>query len=630
MDDDRLREVAVARAAYGLIPEGLQHELSLSSAFQERAGLTQTTRITFGPDGPTVEAARLLEVVCQLHAGGARAKLQDLEGNSWTVALTLEGAEAILSRNSRKFSFKLAYAVSPSGDLRVRSFRDDADFADFMAGEAAEWRRRLEERALTDDEVLELDRELRSGPRRIAAELHGLLRQPSVTPRTLVPGERTYYERLIGGPGESVDVIAFLEGPASDVVQRRLQAGTDEGLASVLLLSAHPQAARALQKAVLARHGHVPPPDPFSRVGYIEYLATSAPPDRREVLARTRELLDGGEDFTAHCELVSALFMMVEAEFMRVGLFDEEPPFWRRLAALAHAAVLFRLMEPPFRQDASFREFLVEHSQLAFALTTILDMRREPRWWPSYGTGRQFRTELLGRIYAALTLLLQEDDPDNAAIEAERDALLRELDAPSLFMLLPGPCEGGIAPTAELDANLRASIEEGLRAEPPSVEALHQVFVHSLVFNPDLELARLAANALQRMAEKGHDPTAIAPVASLLPQLAGVAAVSRDSDLADQVRVLCRVARRQDPPQIKPSSEFEACVMAAAARVEPASYASALSEWLEELCHGPLPRADASHIARCLKLIGYREPTLWPSVAPAYNLAELVHRRDAP
>src|SRR5205823_14149961 len=86
--------------------------------------------------------------------------------------------------------------------------------------------------------------------------------------------------------------------------------------------------------------------DPLSQVGGIELglLHLEKYPELESHISEmTRALLaDDAEDKRGRLSLLSTLIVLVDGELARTGALRTKPPYWRRLAAIAQAALIQR------------------------------------------------------------------------------------------------------------------------------------------------------------------------------------------------------------------------------------------------------------------------------------------------
>lgn len=171
---------------------------------------------------------------------------------------------------------------------------------------------------------------------------------------TLVPPSRTYFERLIGAC-EATNITAYAEEVAPAVVAGLLAWDEARGAQMALLLGSHasilPESGLAdLSEETLTslaawvlRSG-----DLLSKVGAIE-MGLAALPRVPALAGPVQQLVQQileleTDDESGPLQLMMATFILVDAELSRLRILEDWPPFRRRIAALAQAGLLQRLM----------------------------------------------------------------------------------------------------------------------------------------------------------------------------------------------------------------------------------------------------------------------------------------------
>ena len=86
---------------------------------------------------------------------------------------------------------------------------------------------------------------------------------------------------------------------------------------------------------------------------------------------------------------------------MRSTISGCRPPFWRRLASIAHASVLERQIIAAGIPLAFIIEEVTKARGHLYFLQSLIDLRREPRWLPEYVLPGQLKAECIGRIAGA-------------------------------------------------------------------------------------------------------------------------------------------------------------------------------------------------------------------------------------
>src|SRR3546814_177015 len=92
--------------------------------------------------------------------------------------------------------------------------------------------------------------------------------------------------------------------------------------------------------------------------------------------------------------------------------------------------------------------------------------------------------------------------------------------------------------------------------------------------------------------------------------LAGVASASRNTALADELRVMVRKNRIDSAHPPKAQREFLIAIAAAAAHAEFDAWSAYLGKWADELAFSVLDKQDADHLLADMELLSIIEPRL--------------------
>jgi hypothetical protein len=166
--------------------------------------------------------------------------------------------------------------------------------------------------------------------------------------------------------------------------------------------------------------------DRISQLGGIErglaYL-DSIPNLESDLINLIQYFLDDDPNNVAgRLTLLSSLIVLVEGEVARAGIAKGRPPFWRRLATIAHASVLEREFNVIGMPSSEFIEWAMQSRGQLFYLQTYIDLRTEPRWLPDFALPGQLKAECIGRIaFAAHQNSAKIQTPPLKALCSRRD-----------------------------------------------------------------------------------------------------------------------------------------------------------------------------------------------------------------
>ena len=375
----------------------------------------------------------------------------------------------------------------------------------------------------------------------------------------------------------------------------------------------------------LTNHG-----DRVSQVGAIEcglrHLALF-PEIEGALVALIREVSeDQPEDASGRLRLLSGLVMLVEAEVARRGIARQRPPFWRRLACIAHAALLEREVVGEKLERGRFSEWAAGNGGLSYTMQSLVDLRQESRWFPDFILPEQLGAKFVSRILIAA-------ERHRASIEGgELGGLIWgedsvfQMDSLSLYSGVPGPLEGGVEAVVPIPSKLEASIRERLEADDLTAESFFGLVNSAVIFRADTQLSDLAARALDRVGYQFRKSNGDDEAFALLNGLAMVGAVTRSTALANGVRILARIGRRRVKESFPPDAVARVALMAAAANEGFSAWKEAVGDWVTELAFAQMSREEAIVLQQVLGVLLEIEPRLWPECGRAVAALQAVVR----
>ena len=629
MPDNELTKTEIAFVTMGLFPQSIRGSALEDRAFREELGLSVDAVIRLDKSGQQVDRSKLFAAVRQLFADStAFAEVESKDNVVWKLRLSADGESISLFTEATEISIPNFVCLHPDSIRRLGWFDREAKKYDLVDNRSRNWREILEVRSVDDEEVDQLLSEIRLTPLYVTSTIANHLREETLSIFTLVPSEIQYYDRLVGEPGDAADLKSFVEVRAKGKFEDWLRYPLD-GLKRALLLSSQAFFPAAIslggipgEELVntykwLEQHG-----DKISQLGALEVGLAHLDkfPELEPILAKMAEgfVNDEPDDPEGRLMLLCSLIVMVEGEFARTGIARNRPAYWRRLASIAHASIIERAMVAAGVQPSVIRKWAFSSRGQLYYLQSFVDLRTEPRWLPDFILPKQLKAEFLGRIYTAghvnaaklQTAQLRAylaDDPS-----APVKALLQ-----FPFAYLPGPLEGGIESVAEMPSDLVVDLKQGLEAEELTEQAFVSLVNSPLIFKLGPQLAQLAAQALRRAKYQLRKMRAENDAFSLLSGLATVAAVTRSTELADDVRILARVLRRRPGVDIAPEDALRIAMIAAASHRDKAGWCKFVGEWLTELAYEDMPHEKAANLYQIFLILSLLEPGLWETSARA-------------
>lgn len=624
---------ALARIALQLTPPLIGETLVENPKFRREYGIREDAIITFHNYGISVRRSVLYHAIRRVLSGALQKKVMNTEEQKWRLKNIGEKGELpqlSLSRGNQRIPLPSCFVVlSPDKDTRLRSLDKAASDYNLPNSASGRWRDILAKRALEDEEIAAFNDDFLDTPVKMGPSIRRKIRSGSIRLSALVPHSRRYFERLVGEYDGSTTIGDYAAGGGGKLFDHLSAWRPYDGFLFSLLLSSHPSMTAKINVDQLSRedlvrafdfldeHG-----DRISQLGAIEVGLRVLPsrPEIEQALIRLIEQIrdDDVDGQASGFKLFSALFCLVDSELSKTRLLSAEPPFYRRLAALAQAALIQRQVANLTVDVGEFSEWAFRNHGWQYYLQSLVDMRLAPRWHPEFVDARQMKADFFARILIVAKIYEQNITGSQIydLLLANKPGSLQSFsDSPNL--LLPGPLEGTEAPQRILPPKVAETIEAKLRAEVVEPLSFIPLVNFALVFPIGTSQAELAVKALKRADYHLQNIESELQLVDILNELASVAAVSRCPALADALRILIRRYRRDAEYALPIQKIINICLIAAASRAALNDWMDFVGDWLTELAFDDLKDEEGQMFHSSLRCLCHIVPELWVSCGRA-------------
>ena len=615
-----------------LYPPSIRQSVIGSKSFREKYGLTADARMTIGDNEINFKRSQFYTAARDLYKNNnAVISVFSDEGDTYSLSLEYDVSPpaVLVSSETRRIRLRPLWFLSPHVADRLEGFDTEAKQRHLVDPIILSWREKLAIAPLEDDEVDELYQELRLNPGEVANAIANEIPTGHSKTSVLVPNRAVYYDRLVGESREAADLQEFVETTAKERLSRLLSWDFVEGLKLALLMSPHSSIVAEIEISAvdepvvielfewLERHG-----DRFSQVAGIELglrLLERHGPIEPILFRMVRALLyDNPDDDGGRLALTASLAVFADGELSRIGIFRGKRPFWRRLAAIAQASIIERELLRANVPTGHFADWARTVRGQAFFLQTLTDLRLEPRWLPEFMSASQLRFEFLGRVVNAAATFrdaIRSDEFRSVLLGDESGSARSQIISQLAF--LPGPLEGTYIPQLEVPPEPTKALQEAMgRAELD--EGVLAPFVNmALVFRMEAEHAHLIAEALKKAKYQVNIGSDSEKIFSLLVGLSCIAAVTRSTELAADVRILARVLRRRAGVKLQADSLMRIGMIASAAEPESDKWAQIVGDWLTEVSFEEIDRENAMGMRSHVLMLCQLAPQLWKTCAKA-------------
>lgn len=623
------------------VPPLIQEALIEESDFRDEYGLTTDSVLSFSDSEVSVQQSGLFDAVRLVLSGVSENEVTDTKGQRWKLRnIGGEGNLPCLSLTCCTNPLPTyLIALSPHRETRLRSF--DKDVADFNLPKDASncWRNILSRRPLQDDEVEDFRNHFRDTPAAIAQAIGTEVLGGQCTVSSLVPSSLRYFERLVGAYDGSASIHDYASGTGRELINQLVLWRPYDGFLTSLYLSSHASltdeiavdmvSSKELVNAygLLVKHG-----DRVSQLGAIEvglHILPSNPEIEQPLIQLIEQIRDDNVDaMTSGFKLLSTLFCLVDGELSRIRLFSEEPPFYRRLAALSHASLIHREIARLAIDVDRFIEWAQKNRGGIQYLQSLVDMRLEPRWDGRLAVESQIKANFVGRIVDSARKQQQNlsDSPIYNLIFGDQAGSLQSL-GDFHSQSLPGPLEGTDGMQRELPLEGVNTIEEQLNSKRVGPSSFVTLVNCAHTYRISAEHADSAAKALVRAGHRLQDVENRSQFVNVSNGLATVAAVTKSLTLASELRILVRRYRNDTEYALTVLEIITICLVAAACHRDVRSWTEFVGEWLTELAFGDLDEEEAEEFHSILNFLFHSVSKLWVTCGRADAALEALNAK---
>lgn len=627
-----LIQEALFDAALKLLPPSIRRDLLNDSLFLDQWSISTITFVTLNEDGPSFRRDWLYESWrAALRDQGQEVTIRDANDATWNLIVqpTSSTLEFSIYDGTTRFSITDHSALAEDVAVRTNWFDRTAKEIHFEESVYHHWLDHLNGKPLSDDEFAELMADIQLTPVSIYGSLLTSMQRGKADVATLIPSERCYYERLVGGLGSSTKVEEYIESGAKPLIADLQGWSAMQGFLYALLTCSagviseglriedlsHEELIQAYQW--LVEHG-----DPVSRVAAVEtaLIHLDTHPELTPFVERIVEefISEDSKSDSSSVMLLSSVIIIVASELTRKCTLRDTPPFYRKQAAIAQASLIVRAINVSGIDPESATQWAcslgVGHN---FFLQGLIDLRSEPRWLPDFVNADQLRAEFIGRI-----VNIAERNADKIHTDSLRTLLLgpnSKIASASRwpFPNFPGPLEGAITPRLSIPDEVMNEVRESLEADRLEANSFAGLVNTALLFDLPESQSSLAASALHRVKFSIENADDEGTTFSLIGGLAVVAAVTRGTDLADALHILVRVLRRRKRISSDPDGEMRIAMIAAASFENLEDWAKFSGEWITEMAFELKDKDAAKKLLFNLRRLIQLEPTLVPHCTKA-------------
>lgn len=344
---------------------------------------------------------------------GGKADLLSRDGHRFVLTRLPNGNGATLAENDAEDRLVWEFGLlDPERDSRLLALATVERKCWPCLSSAEMWRSVLIERPLSEIELAHLASDIRETPSQF---LSGLKRKwmsgGQVGAEEVFPTTSAYYSALVGSPSDAGNMDEWI----ADFLVRDLKRGVErsvvDGLRQALALNIDSRLSPAKlvgnvsDEALLDALGKlVQTVSPYALLGILEIALARVVQERKYAVLASDALdrLFGEQSKTngveAAWKLLPALIRVGMGSFVSGWERWAHMPYWRRLAAHAHANVLVELFNVQGTDADRFVDWLEGIVVEGEVATNLLDWMQEPMWRAWDISSRQMRASMIARL----------------------------------------------------------------------------------------------------------------------------------------------------------------------------------------------------------------------------------------
>lgn len=621
----------VLAARLDRIPRSLRDAISGCSQFFEKHELEDRSVINFEQPSISVYRRSLLLSLQELFVEPRPRLVAAPDGRQCYVHFDHhEPLAPVLSEGDRHIRLDYFVMFSPDESARIRSFNAAADHYGVPLSHRSDWAELLLQRAPSADEFDSIIADLRDSPACVEQSMRQALGLGRLDVRSMTPGSRRYYSRLIGAYDMSPTIESFVKGGLGELLDEVVESFADGSIERCLLRAVHPtlterillteNVASSVEQVLpnIVNHGDV-----ISQVGAVELalrcldIAPSLGPLIASLIHSVLE--DDSGIRSSRFVTFYHLFIIVDTRLIQTRLLAGLPPFYRRAASLAQAALVQSIISRHDVPAGALADWADSVSSIYHRLQSLADMRVDPLWHPDYASPDYFKSYASARIRRALL-------EASGRLGEDRLGQLIGIDVASMckgdrlpsFAALPCPLGSSTLGMGVPDADTVASIRSILDAPEYSRVEFRGAARYLQFFRVDRAIMKDFEDLLDRFVGEVKTGALGEDHSSWLSLLSIVAATSGSGVVTDQVHsVLLHILADQDCP-IHVGMACDIGIVACGSTLDTRQWRVRVSAWFRALAELELDAEKARVLSTMLKSLCFLFPELWISCGTSY------------
>lgn len=614
----------IASNCINLFPSLVKAEILSDIKLLEELGVATDATISFGEKDIAFSRNALFKIIGSAFENTEKEFcLEDKNNNLWSLrSIPGERLAFSLTNGDEQIINESFWPLCADVDMRLKILEAEAKNLGLPKDELERWVTVLSELTVSDENVSALLLDLDCSPNNTEALLRLEFQGPSNKISTLVPNDIRYYERLVGKYCGSINIEEYCNEELKRYFDNRIE---NEVTENDLLLCLHNSISKVVSIGLVDDASYqsianraIQTCHPILLVSCLEIGILKFADSSGTLIKALFECISSVKTIE-NLRLFCSMTVFVDGELARLQIFRGMPPFYRRLASLAQSALIVKVALEEGVAFDKVERWAIQQRGMYFLCQSLVDLKEESRWLPTYLTAEQFINELYGRIYNACQGADKSEVVEYLQKEFQSGSQL------NMSSFLPGPLEGKSTPAVVPDeiSNLLGKHIQG----EASLES-YRVLMNSAPFwKIDEEYLERAVSLLENAQHKLAAVSDKDSVYQVLNGLAQVACMTRSRRLAESVMILSRLYRDYIDVDSEPENYLALGVLAGAAFEDKESWAEYIGQWCTELAYLPISEEAIVRIEVMLERLCIIEPYLYYTSSKALDIFKMLSRK---
>ena len=629
----------VVDAIANRVPPSLRDAISITDNFIAKDQLEDSSIISFNQPAITVYRRSLLDSLGRLFNELRPVSVATPDGQQCIVGFGKQyPSTPVLSRDNDQIVLENFLMFSPESSTRISSFNATADYYEVPSLDRKRWNTLLLDRIPSADEFEAITGDLKDSPAR-----HELLIAQAVKARDLqvdmiVPASQRYYSRLIGSYDMSETVDSFVQNGLGVLLGTHVDGVEEKGIHRCLLTAIHPSVVDSIPltenvaTAMVSAFEYITGNgDAVSQVAAVE-LACRFLGIMPGVGRLIGSLVDSirGDDVDSPCSRFAMfyhLFVIIDSRLIALRVLAGMPPFYRRAAALAQAALVQSvILDYGVRSDA-LANLAQSPQSIYHRLQSVAEMRREPLWHPGSASPEYFKSNSVARVRGALVRARERLGGARFGELVGVDvAAMCDDDELSSLEVLPSPLDGAILGLSNVSVDIMRSIRSIFNASDRSLAEVRRVATYLRFVRTERDVVEHFERLLVEFRGAIKSESISDGDSSWVSLLASVAGTTRSGVVTDFVHSLLLQMCSREHCTVDVGTICEIGIVACSSRSDVQEWRDSVSVWFRALVDLDLDPSQMRVLALILDTLCFLFPELWISCGRWYAALEASRR----